>query len=610
MSGQAKRSRVRAAIRHREQVARLIALACYPDCEDVHCSACGGTGEDGEREIVSPRAHHVAGGPDLLAQIRQHATLYGNVALGVDMGGPPGRSIAVTINAAPTVATMLADGRLAVSYDEPPQARVTVLSPEAARGLYEQRPINANHVDAPEGGGWSTQHIDPAHFTPTGSPTISIGYTATMREPDPCEMCGGSGRGLDVMVRAILGGERFDVALARGYGERMVREGTAALETWVVYCDWLRAQGWSEDIAAEAYRRMCMQLPRRGRVDALAETAVRRGRVASTGRFGPEQVALRRLWAAGPGRGKRPGMDGAALVRLGKRLLVALEGQPSECLTCCGTRVLFKADIGGWPPGEVVPPPSCCVSCRGTGHNLAGVLAPVDWPAVAISKATDGYRVATEAGEPEPESPRGRTREMQRLVTAKRLLTDPHQPGRLADTRVGPRGRAMPMDHGLDGRITRRGWIELERFRRTRRSRGERRHDQRRARHRALAATVDEMATTVGLVRARGETDDSLRTRTLAYREMLGRSPRLEDIATAARLFPGVEAARVSPIAFPAGEVVCEYVGTADPDDVSEAVAPFVLAGQMVHTRRVPALDTAAVVGSARGRDHRLPRGP
>jgi len=398
MSGQAKRSRVRATILHREQVARLIALATIPGVEDPHCSMCGGTGEDDEREIVNPRAHHVSVGPNLLAQMREHAATN------------------VTVRAAPTVATLLPDGRIGVSYDDPSPPRM-VLSPEAVRGLYEQRPINANYVsvvDRPRDGStgslvavhesqrWETVRIDPAHILGLSEP-ISIGYTAEMREPDPCRLCGGSGRGLDVAVRATLDGGRFDVSMARAYGEQLVREGTAALETWVVYMDWLRSQGWED--APWPPRALIRWRPDPPTFSYAEDLAHRRawaesGHVRvectfcdggtspvwdSTGRDVPCPRCRDRGWLPG----KRPRMDGAALVRLGSRLLAALEGQPSECQACRGRGKRMHRTPTVAMMGPTAPHFGPCEDCRGTGHNLAGVLAPIDWPMPVLRHACD-----------------------------------------------------------------------------------------------------------------------------------------------------------------------------------------------------------------------------
>jgi hypothetical protein len=82
-------------------------------------------------------------------------------------------------------------------------------------------------------------------------------------------------------------------------------------------------------------------------------------------------------------------MDGAALVRIGRRLLAALEGQPSECPDCGGlgrtaideVEARSYASASAWlareaATGRLVSVP--CHLCRGTGHNLAGVLAPLE----------------------------------------------------------------------------------------------------------------------------------------------------------------------------------------------------------------------------------------
>lgn len=72
--------------------------------------------------------------------------------------------------------------------------------------------------------------------------------------------------------------------------------------------------------------------------------------------------------------------------RLGKRLLAALEGQPSECPRCqppadqpgyFSYQAVYRADADGslTPTGEYRQ--EQCRACNGTGHNLRGVLPPV-----------------------------------------------------------------------------------------------------------------------------------------------------------------------------------------------------------------------------------------
>jgi hypothetical protein len=77
-----------------------------------------------------------------------------------------------------------------------------------------------------------------------------------------------------------------------------------------------------------------------------------------------------------------------ASVRLGRRLLAALEGQPSECQRCEGRAWTGSA----W---QVPPSQRPCPDCHGTGHNLHGVLPPVRDSEQAVVKAADAFRTAS-----------------------------------------------------------------------------------------------------------------------------------------------------------------------------------------------------------------------
>ncbi len=205
-------------------------------------------------------------------------------------------------------------------------------------------------------------------------------------QPD-CDTCNGTGRAQEATAIGILAGDvTFDVAAARDLGERLVHEGEDALATWAVFLDWGESQGWHL-----------------------------RGRVAcwSAWRQAWAESEHARVWVdfiVPPGHapaggwipGKRPRMDGAALVRIGRRLLAALGGQLSECIGCEGhgetgpglamnvsTRVRRAAVEGMRIIGEVVRGP--CPACHGTGHNLAGALPPIEWPAVVRRKHDDSH---------------------------------------------------------------------------------------------------------------------------------------------------------------------------------------------------------------------------
>lgn len=415
MSGQAKRSRVRAAIRHREQVARLIAIATDPECESLHCGACAGSGDD---------------------EVDEH----------------------------------------------------------------------------------------------------EIG----------CEVCGGSGSGLDALARAILAGQTFDVALARAYGERLISEGEHASATWAVFVDWCRDQGLGPESRSPCTA--CTPVEFTTGPQSMTETiASMMTMLGTSGDGGGEWSVsvsvssctchettrgwpgnLAAAWARGPGRvtcgeckgrgrqtlsitlttpiagvhqtfaagdqccpacegsglieGPRP-QPGDAQIRMGRRLLAALEGQPSECQRCIGPSTTIEGAtenvrrIAAETDGPVAVPthpeaiarlrhtrfgeshesclewiaarydatfmvnrsPQCC---RGTGHNLAGVLPPTEWPAVVRRRAIDGYRVAS------PDEPQHVDANRQRIVDSGRDIATvrPRDPHRLVDTRSVPRGQHRALE--------------------------------------------------------------------------------------------------------------------------------------------------------------------
>jgi hypothetical protein len=92
-------------------------------------------------------------------------------------------------------------------------------------------------------------------------------------------------------------------------------------------------------------------------------------------------------------------MDGAAKVRLGRRLLAALDRQPSKCQGGCIQVSAVLGRIRPAEPDDTNPMRDrrvlrdgkwiVCDACRGTGQNLAGVLAPVEWSASAGRRLCD-----------------------------------------------------------------------------------------------------------------------------------------------------------------------------------------------------------------------------
>lgn len=169
----------------------------------------------------------------------------------------------------------------------------------------------------------------------------------------------------------------FDVALAREYGERLVALGCAANHPcWVAFLG-----DWRESLTGQ----------REAHPDADVRTR----------------------WPAEP-----TGHD-IAFARLGHRLLSALEGQPSECQRPYCEFGVTQDDDGyvrarpgkGYVRCETPAPAGVpsddfgadhdgadvrlirCPTCRGTGHNLSGVLPPVVDSEAAIATVADALAV-------------------------------------------------------------------------------------------------------------------------------------------------------------------------------------------------------------------------
>lgn len=186
----------------------------------------------------------------------------------------------------------------------------------------------------------------------------------------------------------------FDVAKAREYGERLV----ALAEHFEVFADWCRERGKGpENDEQGAFDKTTLMVadglggaipyrPLRGgwpgplaRAYGWEECKACEGR----GGFNRPTFVERCETCNGRRRTRKPGIppgfaNGRALARLGRRLLAALEGQPSECRAfgCMRGQELFEGSDG-------VDHVRACPTCRGTGHNLGGVL-----PAVGDSEAT------------------------------------------------------------------------------------------------------------------------------------------------------------------------------------------------------------------------------
>jgi hypothetical protein len=175
--------------------------------------------------------------------------------------------------------------------------------------------------------------------------------------------CGaGENASLAWTARVIERGRSFDVALVRAYCERLVADGERLEDERVVFAAWTeerglglmeRHSGWPRKLAAE------WSLSR-----------------------GPAMLC-RRAAAA----------NGDSIARTARRLLDTLDGrcpwapstlaQASACVTCLHRGPVVRAP-------EWLDP--ICPYCRGTGHNLAGVLPAVEHPASRISVYVYGRR--------------------------------------------------------------------------------------------------------------------------------------------------------------------------------------------------------------------------
>lgn len=228
-----------------------------------------------------------------------------------------------------------------------------------------------------------------------------------------------------------------------------------------------------------------------------------------------------------------------ARVRLARRVLAALGGQPSECNGCDG-----KAKR--WAPRSGPVP---CPDCRGTGHNLRGTLPPLrPTPPLRRRRADqgldeDGVRVDETwlddpalVGEMAPgwallsKPMRESSVGLDRLFRIERELAEGKELAEREtiawpETRVVPRGEHRPMEtaHGasLDARITARGLrrdgfpkrgcppeVCSEQYpRRPRWRRGELRHAKLRAARRLWQATqeTERQAEAAGWVRPTGD---------------------------------------------------------------------------------------------------------
>jgi hypothetical protein len=254
--------------------------------------------------------------------------------------------------------------------------------------------------------------------------------------PRPCGGCGGTRlRANHAALQYLDGSVMFDVHETRAYGKRLISEGEQACATWAVFVDWCRDQGLGPDAWAGTTKRGrdlgdgmyeatfspggwpfgLAAAWARGPGRVVCKRCEGRGSVTApykVGYYGPDIIDCPKCESTGLVEGPRP-QPGDAQIRMGRRLLAALEGQPSECQACKGiptetpqghtylrqgtpntTGVYYVHSMRcpcGSSESETMVVRGDCASCHGTGHNLAGVLPATAWPAVVRRKIVDGW---------------------------------------------------------------------------------------------------------------------------------------------------------------------------------------------------------------------------
>jgi hypothetical protein len=520
--------------------------------------------------------------------------------------------------------------------------------------------------------------------------------------PRPCDGCGGTRLRANHAARQYLDGSvMFDVHASRAFGERLIFEGEQACATWAVFVDWCRDHGLGPDA--------CAGTTKRGR--DLGD-----GMYEATFSPGGWPFGLAAAWARGPGRvtcseckgsgttrlcvvlypgdsldqpcptcrasgkveGPRP-QPGDSQIRMGRRLLAALDGQRSECQACIGpsatietaTATVRRIAATHDGPVQVRTHPEAisrlrytqfgeadvsCLSwisarydatfvvdrrppcCHGTGHNLGGVLPEIEWPAVVRRKAIDGYRVAS------PDEPHHFDRTRQRIIDSGVNISTvaPRDPHRLVDTRSVPRGHHRALESAdmvaASNRCTRNVsvndgeslslWAPVsmlwaptapEVYRRPGHSYDDRqgrcprwwRAEQARANPRgwsvdfaalvsawdgqftiATGSALDRAALGVQVARADGETDAELRARITARIQASVRVPTLADIRTTVRGLPGVTSAtvdtQITDPELPLAHIRVTYTGAADPSEVEGIAWQMVSPGVFLDVQQDP----------------------
>jgi hypothetical protein len=207
---------------------------------------------------------------------------------------------------------------------------------------------------------------------------------------------------------------------------------------------------------------------------------------------------------------------GRTLARLGRDLLAALEGQPSECQArgCHGGRLNSEPLIQ--VTHDALPP---CPDCHGTGHNLRGVLPAVEVPAARRRKGYEARR-----GQVRPETPQlaqwcqdlyEAGRDFGWTYLAPHRADRQHGEDRTTETRVVPRG-----EHRTKTLLGGGGLYPHERYSAERVEallprwrRGEIEHDRKQAERRLRAEYLRDQAAMFGMARLDGERIGDFRRR-------------------------------------------------------------------------------------------------
>jgi hypothetical protein len=248
--------------------------------------------------------------------------------------------------------------------------------------------------------------------------------------PRPCDGCGGTRLRANHAARQYLDGSvMFDVHAARTYVERLLAEGEQACATWDVFIDWCRDQGLGPESMAGTTKRGRDESTfspggwpfglaaawARGPGRVVCKRCEGRGSVTApykVGYYGPDIIDCPKCESTGLVAGPRP-QPGDAQGRMGRLLLAALDGQPSECQACKGlptvtpeghtylrqgtpnTSGVYYVHSMRCPCGlsesETMVVQGDCASCHGTAHNLGGVLPEIEWPAAVRRKIVDGW---------------------------------------------------------------------------------------------------------------------------------------------------------------------------------------------------------------------------